>query len=208
MRLRLLSFSAGLSLLAGASADAASIQCCSLSSDATPAPQLQATFDFQVAGSVLTLTVDNDTLAPHAFNVSEIYFDASESVTSLGLTSATHSVEGDQTAAWAPILTGQRADGLGVYDFGLTDGAGQNSPSLIGPGEDTVFVFSISGAVGSFTRADFGPAVAAKFVNGPPDPEAPGTEDSAYAAVPEPSTVLLLGLGLAALAGRRHQIRR
>jgi hypothetical protein len=38
---------------------------------------------------------------------------------------------------------------------------------------------------------------AAKFVNGPDDPEAMGMEDSAFGAVPEPGTALLLGAALA-----------
>jgi hypothetical protein len=46
--------------------------------------------------------------------------------------------------------------------------------------------------------------VAAKFVNGPDDPEAPGMEDSAFGTIPEPSTAMLLSLGLLALGARRR----
>jgi hypothetical protein len=49
-----------------------------------------------------------------------------------------------------------------------------------------------------------GYTVAAKFVNGPDDPEAPGMEDSAFGTVPEPSTAMLLSLGLLALGARRR----
>ena len=53
-----------------------------------------------------------------------------------------------------------------------------------------------------------GYVAAAKFVNGPDDPEASGMEDSAFgAAMPEPATGALMALGLAGLgsAGRRRR---
>jgi hypothetical protein len=189
-------------------ASASTIQCCTISSDATPAAQLDATFDFQVTGAVLTLTVDNDTLAPNEFNINQIYFDATASVTSLSLSTATHSFAGDVTSDWAPVLTNQMPDGFSVMDFGLADGMGEMDPSVIQPGENIAFVFSINGGVGTFTDADFGPLVAAKFVNGPSDPEPPFSEDSAFGTVPEPSTAVLLSLGLVGLSARRRLAQR
>jgi len=187
-------------------ASASTIQCCSISSDATPASQLQATFDFQVAGSVLTLTVDNDTLAPSEFNINQIYFDASDDVTSLALDAAAHSLAGDVASDWGPLLTGDRPGGFSALDYSLQAKGGQKSPYLIQPGEEIAFVFTINGGVGSFSMSDFGPLVAAKFVSGPDDPEAPGSEDSAFGTVPvpEPSTTVLLSLGLAGLSFRRR----
>ena len=201
-------------MLPAGQASATTIQCCSLTSDATPVSQLSSTFDFSVAGAVLTLVVDNDTVVPNEFNINEIYFNTSLSVTTLTLTSAAHSDNsagnnfGNVFAQWEPVLTNQMVDGLGVFDFALNDGMGELNPAQIGPGEDITFVLDINGGVGVFDMGDFGPRIAAKFVNGPDDPESPGDEDSAFGAipVPEPSTVLFLASGLAAMAaGRRRR---
>ena len=95
---------------------------------------------------------------------------------------------------------------LRAFDFALFDGNGELNPAQIGPGENIVFVLSINGGVGTFSMADFGPLVAAKFVNGPDDPEDPGNEDSAFGAnVPEPATGVLLGLGLLGVAWHRRR---
>lgn len=46
---------------------------------------------------------------------------------------------------------------------------------------------------------------AAKFVDGPDDPESPGNEDSAFGAViPEPTTAMLLGTALLLLSLHRR----
>lgn len=199
---------------------ATTISLSSVSSDATPASQLDADFDFSVSGSTLTLTVTN---TGSAFNINGIYFNGSGLVSSLSLTSATHSAPLDVTAAWSPVEPNSNADGFGSFDFALTDGTGQNNPNIINPGESIVFVFAITGS-GGYSDADFivangkGYEAAAKFVNGPPDPECAGvteptemcpegadTEDSAFGAVPEPAVAWLLAAGLSGLlaAGRR-----
>ena len=151
------------------SAGATPVTLSSVSSDETPASALDATFDFSVVGSTLTLVATNDTTASDEFNINQVYFNATSAV------------------------------------IGLTDGVGAPSVSLIGPSESVTFVFTISG-VGPFSDADFiqgnvnGLTAAAKFVNGPGD-------DSAYGAVPEPSTALLLASGLILLGARRRSRR-
>jgi hypothetical protein len=204
-------------VLSAGTASATSINLSSVSSDGTPASQLDATLDFSVSGSTLTLTLSN---TGSDFNINQVFFGGSSAVTGLSLVSATHSANGDVTAAWIPVEAASAADGFGVFDFALTDGVGSGNPNIAHVGESIVFVLSISGT-GSYADSDFiqpnasGYLAAAKFVNGPPDPECAtaviptaqcpegiGTEDSAFGGVPEPGTLALLALALPALALR------
>jgi hypothetical protein len=128
------------------------------------------------------------------------------------LTSATHSSSGDVLLAWTPVESGTSADGFGIFDFALTDGTGAGNPEIVHPGESIVFLMTITGSctATACTAANFvlentsGYLAAAKFVNGPDDPESPGNEDSAFGAiVPEPTTALLVGTGLLVMSLRR-----
>jgi hypothetical protein len=200
--------------LSAAAGNAATISLSDVSSDLTPASTLDATLDFQVlGGNQLQLTLTNNTSAPDEFNINAIYWNALSVVSGLSLISATHSVTGDVTGAWTPVLTNQLADGFSNFDFSLDDGVGEMNPNIVMPGDYITFAMNISGACAdsiSCLDTDFittnagGYFAAAKFVNGPDDPEAPGTEDSAFGAtvIPEPSTALLVGMGLACLSGR------
>jgi hypothetical protein len=197
----------GVLLLGVSTAQASTINLSSVSSDATPASSLSATIDTQIlGGDTLQLTVTNDTTAPNEFNINQVYFNGSDDVTSLVLSTATHSDIGDVLGDWAPVVHVAGANGFGDFDFGLLDGEGENDPWLIGPTESIVYVLAITGNCATAydcTMDDFnvgnanGFTFAAKFVNGPDD-------DSAFGTVPEPATALLvpLGLGLACWRGR------
>ena len=187
-------------------AAASTLTLSSLSSDSTPASLLDATLVFMITGaSELTLSVTNDTVAPNAYFMNGVWFNAAAHVTGLSLVSATHSDAGDVTAAWDPVETGSQVDGFGNFAYGLTDSVGLNNPNMIGPGETVDFILAISGT-GPYDMADFvfsndqGLSAAGKFVSGPGD-------DSAFGAVPEPGTAALVGSGLLGLvlAGRRRR---
>lgn len=207
-------------LLAASSAQATTILLSEQSSDSTPAGQLDASLEFQVAVSTLTLTVDNNTAAPASFQMNEVYFNALSNVTGLTLLSATHSVTGDVLAGWS-LGTNAGADGFGTFDFALIDGVGFGDPNAVDSGESIVFTLSISGTA-PFDMSDFvdlstNPPgsiqafAAAKFVSCRGagcivfDDSAFGSSTDPSFVIPEPSTVALLGLGLVGLTGRRRR---
>jgi hypothetical protein len=198
LRLGLLVASLGLGPgIPGSPAAAASITCCGTSSDATPASLLVVVLDFAVAGSTLTLTATN--LSASTYRVNQIYFNATDDVTSLALTSATHSAAGNVTSRWS-VLADEDAGPFKGFDFELAGGTG-NRTWVIHPSQSVVFVLSIGG-VGPFTASDFGvlnaegDQAAAKFQGGPGD-------DSAFGAIPEPGLLGLLAVGALLAVARR-----
>lgn len=197
-----------------AQASGATLVLSQLSSDETPASVLAATLDFQISGaSQLTLRVSNDTADPSdpipspAYQLREIFFNASAGVASLTLVSATSSADGLVTADWK--LASGHAGGFGRFDFQLLNAKG-NSKNEIAPGETVSFVFSIAGAgpfdtshfiseLSTIPPGEFPAHAAVKFVSGP-------RGDSAYGAVvPEPLSVFQLGMGLAGLSWLRRR---
>jgi len=177
------------------------------SSEADPGPELlNATLDFSVVGSVLTLTVDNQTdenppgPPSNAFNINQIYFNASTDVTGLSLTGLSGTGNPD-IGEWATTFDRDniRFDGFGDFDVSLIDGVGGND-NVVGPGDIFTFTFDILGSLPSYSDGDFIflseqvdshiiSYAGAKFYDGG-DRSAKGATN-----VPEPATLCLLGLG-------------
>ena len=172
-----------------------------LSSDATPASDLNATLTFNVtAGAsatfndLLTLTLDNQTTAPSAFTINEVYFNFTGNHGGFSIESGPGVLNHGPTPA----------DGFGDFDIKL-DGF------LLASGGTSMW--SIDLGLTGVTDSDFNDLsiippgdtqtlAALKFVQGPDDPEAPGSEDSAFGAVvPVPAAVWLFGSGLLGLVG-------
>jgi hypothetical protein len=189
-----------------------------LSSDDTPAAQLNASVSFDVVGTTLIIDVTNLTLDPAAFNISAIYFNSSDNVTDLTFTDGPGSCPGGG-CRWDVFASSNstRAAGFGAFDWAII--SNHANKGAIGPSDTATFEFDISGT-GPFQMSDFGTEfstlppgqfaslVAVKFV------QCSGSacianDDSAFGAtVPEPGTGALVLMGLMGLAikGRRQRV--
>ena len=166
-----------------------------LSSDATPASVLDATLTFSVTAGgaisgndLLMLTLDNQTTAPDAYYINEVYFNFTGNHGGFSLESG-----GTTTLNHGPTP----ADGFGNFDIKL-DGF------LLASGDTSIWTIDL-GLTGvtdsdfydwsSIPTGDTQTLAALKFVQGPGD-------DSAFGAVvPVPAAVWLFGSGLLGLIG-------
>ena len=171
-----------------------------VSSDETLASVLDATISFDVtAGAadggddLLTITLFNQTTAPDAYAINEVYFNFTGASSLFGF---------DSTNTGAGVLNDNNvpdsADGFGDFDahitgFELASGGAevwQIDLATVGIAMSDFDVLS------SIPPGDIRAFVALKFVQGPGD-------DSAYGAavVPVPAAVWLFGSGLLGLIG-------
>ena len=190
-----------------------------LTSDSTPASQLDATLSFDVVGTTLAIGVTNLTSDPAAFNISAIYFNSSDDVTGLTFSGGPGSCP-NAGCPWDLFASGSftRAAGFGVFDWAIISNDTM-ATGVIAPLDTATFEFDITG-IGPFDMSDFGtefssippgftPAiVAVKFI------QCSGAgcvapDDSAFgAAIPEPGTASLVLIGLVGLGLRRLRVAR
>jgi hypothetical protein len=205
--------------------------------DIVTADQLDATLTFSVVDNLgdldVTLTLSNDTTAPQAFKINEVYFNLS-GITSSSLVAGTLNgwsflqdgcpVGGSTGDPGCTDMTGSgtKADGFGIYDVALKTNGG----NALVAGGTIQFTFTVTGGAGTMAEAftselsrdtEAGGALfgfaAAKFIEGPqilcPGEEPGGTIcDSGFGAtVPEPATAAMVALGLLSLGwmGRRRR---
>jgi len=177
---------------------------------------MDATLTFSVVGSTMTLEVSNLSASP--IRMSELYFNASDDVTSITLSSApSNSSTGD--ILWAGS-TSAASTGFGTFDYmveGITAGKGQNRETgEIGAGGSATFTFAVVGI--NLDASDFGTELSAAsggdtaaYAAGAfhPNGGANTVTGAAVATTPEPGTALLvsMGLGMLALAGNRRRRR-
>jgi len=220
--IQVLILTAAVAILMPLSASAVSITLSDMSSEAgevpgTPASALDGVVGFDIgefdganAGEEIRITFENTTSGGFGagnYDVSEIWLNVSSDITIGSILSPTSGVDlGWELGAPPP----QMVDGFGDFNLGVVLIGDVNvNPDLILPGEIATILISFS-CVGTCDSGSVennlkGKAAAAKFING-------GNihgdlNDSAFGAspIPEPSTALLLGLGLAGLTTYRRR---
>lgn len=160
----------------------------------TPVGVLNATLSFSItalgsssSNDLLTLTLDNQTTAPNAFSINEVYFNFTGNHGGFSIDSGT------ATLNHGPIP----GDGFGAFDIkldGFSLASGGTSVWTIDLGLTGV-TDSDFNDLSSIPPGDTQTLAALKFVQGPSD-------DSAFGAVvPVPAAVWLFGSGMLALAG-------
>jgi hypothetical protein len=161
------------------------------------------------ADDELQLTVNNTS----TFDIREILFNTSVNVTGVSLLSFPNDDGG-----WNDTGNGI-VGGLGSFDVhirgnnSVNDGLGQlgTNEDIVNNGDTAIFLFDFTCLIVACSGDDFlvdgnlGKAAAAKFINGFDTLgglSAFGA--SSTAAIPEPHTAVLVGLGLVGLAARRR----
>jgi hypothetical protein len=183
---------------------------CDYTTDSTPAEDLDATVEFSLTGSNLTIVVTNSTDGPdsgmdNGYDITRVYFNATDNI--LGLTLE------EPDFGWVLYSLGNKtkAGGLGQFDYALRGKIG-SSPIIVEGESSKTFNLSVTHDGSGISASDFyselssrppgnNPMlVAAKFQRGPNDDSAFGGTDT-----PEPATITILGIGSMFLLMKRKK---
>lgn len=170
-----------------APANAAFIQLSTHATGNNEAALFNALLEFTVTGNNLTLTVTNQTAAPNAFLIREVYFNTTAELTNLTAV--------DLPTGFA-LHSHSHAGGFGWFDYGLIGSNGPNA--VIAPGETRVFSFTFTGSASDsdlLTELSSGPTpmiAAAKFVIGQNGPGGYGGSN----AIPTPGSAAMIVLAI------------
>lgn len=173
---------------------------------------------------ILGVTIYNDTVAPDAYTISQFNFNTSNAVT--GLVLITDELSPFYNSDYENASSGgsSNAGGFGGFDWSLDLGQGNNG---ILAGNSTTFYFDVTGDF--VTATDFfshgtthpsgGGVAIIHFTRGqnplynddsawgiPGDP--PGDVPPPITVIPEPASMTLLGLGVAAMMYGKTRRRR
>lgn len=169
---------------------------------------------------LLTVTIYNDTVLPDAYTISQFNFNTNSNVTGVALVTDKESPLYNDDYPKASSGGSSNAGGFGGFDWSLDLGQGNNG---ILAGQSTTFYFEVTG--NSVTAADFfshgtthpsgGGVAIIHFTRGQNDDsawaipgEGPSDPPPPITVVPEPASITLLGLGVAAMTIGKVRRRR